>query len=81
MSNADIYQKLAPIFHEVFDDDEIIPTPEMTANDVEDWDSLSHIRLLVAVEETFEIAFSSSEISSLKNVGELVAAITGKFDT
>ena len=54
-----IYQRLTPIFREVFDDDEIKPYAEMTAADVNDWDSLSNIRLVVSVEEEFGIRFST----------------------
>jgi len=75
---ADIYEQLTPIFGEVFDDD-IVVTPELTANDVENWDSLSHVRLMVSIEEHFKIRFSSSEITSFKTVGDLVTAIEAKL--
>lgn len=74
----DIYEQLTPIFREVFDDD-TMATPELTANDVENWDSLSHVRLMVAIEEHFNIHFSSSEITSFKKVGDLAAAIEAKL--
>lgn len=77
---SSIYDKLAPVFHEVLDDDTVL-TPELTANDVADWDSLSHIRLMVAIEERFGIHFSASEITSFKNVGDLVACIEDKLKT
>ena len=72
-------EKLAPIFRDVFEDDTIVPHPAMTAAEVEDWDSMGHIRLMVAIEEALRIKFSTSEISSFKNVGELVAAIDKKI--
>ena len=59
-----IYSRLTPIFHEVFDDDDIIPHSNMTANDVTAWDSLSNIRLVVAVEKEFAIQFSTGEVAS-----------------
>ena len=75
-----IYHKLAEVVHEVFDDDSIVLTPETTANDVEVWDSVSNVRLFVAIESEFGIQFSNAEITRLKNVGELVAAIERKQD-
>jgi acyl carrier protein len=73
-----IYHKLQGVFCEVFDIDSIQVKPELTAADVDEWDSLSHIRLMVAIEEEFGISFTSTEISSFKNVGELVSAIENK---
>ena len=78
MSRNDIYQKLAPVFHEVFDNDNIILSDGISAEDVDEWDSLSHIRLVVAVEETFLIRFDSSEIVDLENVGQFVDLIRSK---
>ena len=74
-----IYDRLTPIFREVFDDDSVVVTPQLTANDVENWDSLSHVRLMVAIEEDFRIHFSSSEIASFKTVSDLVASIEAKL--
>ena len=71
----EIYQKLTKIFREVFDDDDIVAVPDLSAETVDEWDSLSHIRLMVTVEEQFKISFTTAEINSFKNVGELVAAI------
>ena len=73
-----IYEKLSDIFQETFDNDDIIATPELTANEVEEWDSLSHIRVIVAIEEEFVIKFSISEIVELKNVGEMATLIESK---
>lgn len=78
MSRNDIYQKLAPVFHEVFDNDNIILSDGISAEDIDEWDSLSHIRLVVAVEETFLIRFDSSEIVDLENVGQFVDLIRSK---
>ena len=75
----DIYQNLKTIFCDVFDDDSINPTPIMTANEVEGWDSLGHIRLVVAVEAKFGIKFTAMEINSWPNVGALVATINKKL--
>ena len=66
------------IMQDVFDLDDLVITPETTAEDVEEWDSLSHIRLVVAIERRFKIRFKTSEISGLQNVGELVSVIDAK---
>jgi len=71
----DIYQRLTPIFHEVFEDDAIVLTPELMASDVPDWDSLSHIRLILAVEKAFHITFSAARIANMKTVGDLAELI------
>jgi acyl carrier protein len=76
-----IYEKLTEILHDVFDDDSIVATPELTADDVEEWDSISNVRLFVAIESELGIRFSTAEITQLKNVGELVAAIDRKQHT
>lgn len=75
MDEAQIYSRLEEIFEDVFDDDSIIVTPELSAKDVDGWDSLTHIRLLLTVEKAFKIKFSTSEIGKLENVGGLVALI------
>ena len=73
-----IYQQLTPIFHDVFDDDAIVVTPELTAKDVPEWDSLNHIRLLLAVQKAFKIKFTAAQTASLKNVGDLATLIQSK---
>lgn len=78
MATAEIYRKLTDTFHDVFDDESIVVRPELTAKDVEEWDSLSHIRLVLSVEKAFGLKFSASEIGRLKNVGEFVALIQAK---
>lgn len=75
----DIYQRLAPVFQEVFDEDALVPTPEMTADDVDEWDSISHIRLVVAIEEAFGVRFTTAELTGLANVGDMVALIRSKL--
>jgi len=75
MDDAEIYARLTDIFEDVFDDDSITVTPQLAAKDVDGWDSLTHIRLMLAVEKAFKIKFSASDIGKLENVGELVALI------
>jgi acyl carrier protein len=72
-------EKLNEIFCEVFDDDDIRIAPEMTANDVEGWDSLSHVNLVVAIEGRFTIRFSQKELLTFKNVGDLLRCIDAKI--
>ena len=75
MTREEIFQKLDEVFQDVFDDDEIRVNEETTANDIEDWDSLEHINLVVAVEKCFDIKFRMGEGTSMKNVGEMVDII------
>lgn len=78
MDRTDILAKLTPIFREQLDNEDIELSSETTANDIEEWDSLSHIQLIVAIEKTFGIRFSSSEIQSWNNVGEMIDSIISK---
>jgi acyl carrier protein len=75
LEKAEIYQRLVTIFREVFDDDSVTPVDAMTAADVPAWDSLSNIRLVVAVEQEFGIQFTTGEVAGLSNVGEFVSVI------
>lgn len=70
--------RLADVFREVFDDDEVVLTPQTTAADVDGWDSLMHVTLIVSVEKEFGVRFSSSEVAMLQAVGELVGLIESK---
>jgi acyl carrier protein len=78
MEEGQIYQRLSEIFSDVFDDDAVALKPETTADDVDGWDSLSHIRLVLSVEKAFGVKFSAAEVGKLKNVGELVGLIRSK---
>lgn len=75
MTDAEIYGTLTPLFRDIFDDDDIVLRPDMTADDVPEWDSMSHIRLVLSVERQFHKTFPASRVSQLKNVGDLVALI------
>ena len=78
MTNEEILEKLTGIFHEELDNEEIVLSRETTAEDIEEWDSLSHIQLIVAIEKAFKIRFTSSEIQSWNNVGEMIDCILSK---
>jgi acyl carrier protein len=75
---SDTLDRLNGVFQQVFDDDELDITRETTAKDVEGWDSLMHVTLLINVEKAFGVKFSSSEVASLKSVGDLADLIEAK---
>ena len=79
MQQQDIYAQLTTIFHELFDDDTLVLTPEMTAASVPEWDSFNHINLIVAVESHFKIKFQTAELESMNSVGHLVDLIEKKL--
>lgn len=70
-----IYETLNEIFRDIFDDDEIVVTPETNSDSIEDWDSLEHINLVVAIEKAFGLKFSMDEVTGMQNVGEMVEII------
>ncbi|WP_395665974.1 acyl carrier protein [Methylocella sp.] len=80
MQKSQIYSELNAIFCDLFDDDDIKLKPETSAEDVEGWDSLAHINLIVAIEQKFKIKFKTAEIESLHNVGHLVDVIYSKLN-
>jgi len=71
-------QRLVPIFQDVLDDDSLAIDATTTAQDVDGWDSLAHIRLVVSIEKAFSLRFSAAEISALQNVGDMAALIVKK---
>ena len=74
----EILKQVQEIFRDQLDDDSIILTSESTANDVEGWDSLTHIMLVVAIEKHFKIKFTSTEILSWKDISEMITSIMRK---
>lgn len=74
-----MYNKLTEIFREVFDNPGINLAPETTADDIEEWDSLTHINLILMVELRFNIEFSQKELMGFRNVGQMAACIKGKL--
>ncbi|MEP6730567.1 MAG: acyl carrier protein [bacterium] len=77
MTNA-IQGKLTEVFRDVFDDDALEVHSAMTAEDVDGWDSLTHVRLMLSVERAFAVRFTASEIGKLKTVGDLIELIARK---
>lgn len=78
MTDAELYAALSEIFRQVLGDDAITLTPSMTAEDVEGWDSMNHIFIVVEIERRFGVKFQASEMEELKNVGELAAVVWEK---
>jgi len=72
MENREILSVLIDVFKEVFDDEELVLTRETTANDIEEWDSLNQIKLIVESERAFNIRLRSRDINILENIGEMV---------
>ena len=75
MTREEIFQKLDEVFQDVFDDETITVQDSTTADDIEDWDSLEHINLVVAVEKCFGMKFTMGEVTGMKNVGAMVDII------
>ena len=73
-----IKNQVQDIFRDVLDEESLTLARETTANDVDGWDSLTHIQLIVAIEKSFNVKFSSKEILSWKNVGELLDSLYSK---
>ena len=78
MNRTEVLQQIEVIFKDVLDDENIVLNETTTADDVEGWDSLTHIQLIVAIEKHFKIKFTSKEILSWKNVGEMTDCIQTK---
>lgn len=75
---ADTLHELTAVFHDVFDDDDIVLSRATTAQDIPAWDSVMHITLMVKIERAMKLKFKSGEVAGLKNVGELVDLIDRK---
>lgn len=71
-------ERVTNVFREVFGRDDLEIFPGMTAHDVEDWDSFNHINLVVALEDAFDISFTTEEMAGMSNVGDLVTILQGR---
>ena len=78
MDRKQILEKVNEIFIDTLDDDEIVIKEGSSADDIEDWDSLTHIQLVVATEKAFSVRFTSKEIQSWQNIGEMINCIISK---
>ena len=78
MNKKSILNEVTDIFINVLDNEEIVLDDTTQAKDLEDWDSLNHIQLVVAIEKHFKIRFTSNEIQSWNNVGDMLDSIQKK---
>lgn len=79
MTREEILHEISKVFADTLDEDKVVLSESSKADDVEGWDSLTHVQLVVAVEKKFKIRFTAKEIQSWKNVGELIDSITSKL--
>ena len=79
MTRDAIYEKLTVIFRDIFDDEDIEINDNTTARDIEDWDSLEHINLIVTIEKEFGMKFSMGEVTTMKNVGAMADIIADRI--
>lgn len=79
MDADQVIKEINDIFIDVLDEDEIVLTKDTIADDLEDWDSLTHVQLVVAIEKYFKMKFTSSEIRNFRNVGEMCDSILDKI--
>ena len=79
MTREAVFEKLNEIFRNNFDDDEIMLADETSSADIDDWDSLEQINLVVAIQDAFNVKFNIDEVNSMKNVGEMVDFILEKL--
>ena len=69
---SNVITRLTDIFHEIFDEESIVLRDDMTANDIEEWDSLTHITLVLSIEKEFGMLLNASEVGDLANVGQMI---------
>ena len=79
MKREEILKKVSIIFQEVLEDENLIISEDQGAHDIDEWDSLTHIMLIVETEKAFQLKFLSSEISNWKNIGEMITGIEEKL--
>ena len=79
MTHEEVMEKVTRIFRDVFDDDTLVIEDSTTSSDIEDWDSLEHIALIVSMEKEFDLKFDIKEVNKLENVGEMVDLIISKL--
>ena len=79
MNEHDIYDQLTLIFREVFDDEGLDISKNTNASEIDEWDSMMHISLVVSIERHFQIRLSSAQIAELNDVGEMVEVIKAKI--
>lgn len=75
MTDAEIFHKLTDVLRRVFDDDRLVARPELTADDVDGWDSLTNIRFVLSVERAFGLRLTAGDVAGLRNIGDLARVI------
>ncbi len=80
MTRQQIFEAVQEIFRDVFDEESLVITDKTNAEDIEDWDSLEHIALIVSMEKEFQMKFDIKEVNKLENVGEMIDLIKRKMD-
>jgi acyl carrier protein len=78
MSHDEIHKRLTAVFRDIFDDPSLEITDSTTADDISDWDSITHITLITAVEDEFNVSFSTKDVKSLANVGDFIRLIASR---
>lgn len=78
MTREVVFEQLTAVFRDVFDSDDIVLKEDTVSSDIQDWDSLEFINIVVAVMETFKIKFSIEDLKKLKNIGEMVTLILAR---
>ncbi len=78
MTEVEVIAKLEQVFRDIFDEEELTINNETTAEDIEDWDSLAHINLVVSIEKEFDVKFALGELQALRNVGDMVDLVIRK---
>lgn len=75
VSREEVFERVTDIFRDVFDDDELVISDSTNSEDIEDWDSLEHIQLIIGMEKEFKVKFDIKTVNSLENVGQMVDLI------
>jgi acyl carrier protein len=78
LNRDEVVNRLNYLFRDIFDDNDISVTGETTAADIDGWDSLAHITLILGVEREFRMKMSAAEVGSLKNVGQMIDLIVAR---
>lgn len=78
MNKSEILEKLTPIFRDVFEMSDLVLTDDLSANDVDNWTSLTHMLIMTKIEETFNITFKLKELKKLQNVGDMITVLEEK---
>lgn len=79
MTQEEIHQQLSGIFRDIFDNPSLEISAATTAHDVEDWDSITHINLISAVEKSFKVSFNVKDVKALQNVGDFLRLIASRL--